>query len=66
MPEIRYYEVEQVRSVKVAANTEADALAVAEEAFRTNSKTDLIRFPGNRSAAALDVPQIETVHIRRN
>jgi hypothetical protein len=36
MPEIRYYEVEQTRTVKVATNNEESALRIANDAFDGN------------------------------
>jgi hypothetical protein len=36
MPEVRYYEVEQTRTVKVAANNEESALRIANDAFDGN------------------------------
>lgn len=65
MPEIRYYEVEQTRIVKVRANNEGDALAVATQAFNTNSQTDLMRFPDHREGATVGEILITNVNISR-
>lgn len=65
MPKIEYYKIEQTRSVEVVANNETDALAIAEEAFRTNSNVDLTRFPGNRVGATRSVPRIISVYLTK-
>lgn len=65
VPEVRYYEVEQTRCVKVAANNEIDALVVANQAFATNSQTDLVRFPGDRRGATVGDIEVTNVNITR-
>lgn len=41
MPEIRRYRVTQTRVVEVAANTEVDAVRIADAAFTHGQNTDL-------------------------
>lgn len=65
MPKIQYYEVEQTRSVRVAASNEIDALAVASHAFATNSQTDLVRFPGDRQGATVGDIEVTNINISR-
>lgn len=61
MPEVRYYEVEQTRVVKVAANDEAGALAVATQAFETANTVEQIDSWGHSVGAV----QVTDVTIRK-
>lgn len=47
MPEIRYYTVTQEREVKVAANSPADAVMIANKAF-DGELTDSTQLPPGR------------------
>jgi hypothetical protein len=60
MPEIRYYEVEQTRTVKVAANNEESALRIANDAFDGNSEKAIDDW-----GHALGDVSITDVHIKR-
>lgn len=65
MPEIRYYEVEQTRKVKVWANNEVDALTVASASFSTNEKVERTEFPGGRQGGTLGDVVITEVNVTR-
>lgn len=41
MPPIKYFEIEQSRSVQVAANNEEEALAIANRAFDGKTEGEL-------------------------
>ena len=56
VPPIKYYEVEQTRIVKVAANDEQGALAVANEAFKENAS-------GERDSWGHSIGRVEVTNI---
>lgn len=63
MPEIRYYEVEQTRTVKVRANNEVDAVTVATALFDDN--VEEIWYPDGRVASAIGRIEVTQVYITR-
>lgn len=65
MPEIRYYEVEQTRMIKVQANNELDAAAVAIASFDTDGKIDVLAFSDNRQGRTLGQIVVTNVNISR-
>lgn len=63
MPEIRYYEVEQTRTVKVQANNEVDAAMIATEAF--DGDLAQVNFPDGRVARVLGDIVVTNININR-
>lgn len=61
MPEIVYYEVEQTRVVRVAANDERSALDIANVAFGHNSATEIV----DRRGHSIGRVKVKSVYISR-
>lgn len=64
MPEIKYYEVEQTRTVKVWANDEVAAAQLAAHMFFTNQGVEHVNQP-NVAGAVLGNITITNVNISR-
>lgn len=63
MPEVKYYEVEQLRVVTVRANNEVDAANMATEAFENDLEE--IKYPDGRQARIFGKIEVIDLHIRK-
>lgn len=67
MPAIKYYEVEQTRTVKVAANSIVDATRVAAEAFDAadNNKDKLATAPDGIFGEVLGTVEVTRLDVSK-
>lgn len=65
MPAVIYYEVTQTRAIKVAANNEVDALAMATAAFASNGQHNIMQFTDDRQARTLGSIEVVDAHITK-